>query len=199
MMKTTIIRIVLLLLMAFIISGPFYYLDKECSFFGCSLLTKEKHLSELGIKVFLYTRCPNFIEFIDLKNNNVSCYYSMISNTRCIPYPKNAEGFLIFYALNDGCIFLCEKDAMGNVFYKKIIRCNPNGGIAVLEVDESDLKKIVDSNTKVVYLDTSKFEKLIESRNQCLLCIILLFVLLLVNIAHPIVKYKHPKRRMSAA
>ncbi len=182
--------------MASIISGPFYYLDKECSFLGCSISTKEEHLSNLGIKVSLYTGCPSYIEFIDLKNNNVSCFYSTLPNTRCIPQPK-INRFLLYYALNDNCILLCEKDASGNVFYKKIIRYTSNGSAIVQNVSADDLKEIEYHNTKFVYTDTSKCEKIIESRNRCLLCIVLLVILLLVNIIYPIVKYKQPKSQKS--
>lgn len=182
-MKNTKIIIAFILAIAlFFLLTPFCYLDKECFFIGESILKSGNVSDSLGLKPALYTRCPSSFEFLDTKNNGISCYFSFISNTNCVSSEEEGKK-LLFYMINNSHIYLCEEDSIGRLLYSELRRVTSSNGesfINAVEVDNNEM--LVNQSTKIILTNMTCCGKIIAARDCCLYIMILIVIALIINI-----------------
>ncbi len=176
-MKIKIIRSLILVVSLFPAMVSLNYLDRECFFYGCSLFSGDNTLNQFGIKVSLYRRCPSSIEFLDIKNDTIGCYFSMISNPNCIPQPYK-ESILVYYIISEKRLFLCEKDSEGKICYKELKR-NEESKVYEEVVEEINIEGLT---PRIVFTDVMSINKIIDARDCCLDIVILIILLLTVEI-----------------
>ena len=179
MKKTRIIRILILIITLLPTKVIFHYLDKECHFLGQSILDGCNVITPIGIKVSLNMGCPSTIEFIDVINDNISCYFSYIPNSNCIP-PLQKENMLLSYCVGDSNILLCKEDTTGKICYT-VLKRGTDSFFYEEKACSDDEEKIITSPNE--WTNVTDISKTIDARDCCVHLIIMLIVLLIFDIS----------------
>lgn len=183
-------KIAFIALLLILLRNPFIELDSMCGYYGISIFYDQKLPHNVYIDVYL--RSPSTFEFRD-SSKSIPYYISYsLNELKSLQGYKSDDFELICYIISDNNLFICERNADGDIRHQVLKKDISSSGKESIWFDKIDLENMFE---KIDILDytyiNTDFEYIREIRNSRDFCLYAIFILILIAIYYIFVIIKY--------